>query len=207
MRINAHVFSVIADGLAARGMVKFGEFKLKLHEKNPDAPLSPIYIDLRLLRSFPEFMTVCVEALIGMASEISEYDLVADVPTAGTPIAAVFSHLTGKPMITPREPKTHGTGAKIDGVFKVGQRVLLIDDLITGADSKMKPIQILEEAGLTVVGVVVLVDRQQGGAKQLETAGHKLFAAFNIRELLEQLVNDDSIDRETYGRVMRYIFP
>ena len=52
-----------ADGLLASGAVKFGAFRLKLHETQPDAPLSPMYVDLRVLRSFPDALDATVAAL------------------------------------------------------------------------------------------------------------------------------------------------
>ena len=84
-----------ADALLATGAVKFGAFRLKLHEKQPDAPLSPIYVDLRTLRSFPDALDDAVVTLVEMiaARELS-FDLYADVPQAATPLVAVLSHVT-----------------------------------------------------------------------------------------------------------------
>ena len=98
-----------ADALLTSGAVKFGAFRLKLHETQPDAPLSPIYVDLRVLRSFPDALDTAVAALAEMidAREL-RFTRYADIPMAATPLVAVLSHLTRVPMITPREAKTHG---------------------------------------------------------------------------------------------------
>lgn len=192
-------------GLLEIGAVKFGAFRLKLHETKPDAPLSPIYIDLRLLRSYPEFMSLAVNLLREKIDEL-KYDYFADVPTAGTPFAAILSYIEQVPMITPREVKTHGTGAKIDGAFKSGKTVLLIDDLITKADSKFAAIKVLEENDLIVRDVLVLVDREQGGKKQLEERGYKLHSIFRLSELLFlYLKTGRGIDKEKYDEVMNYL--
>src|SRR5262249_5390777 len=124
-----------AEALLATGAVKFGAFRLKLHEKQPDAPLSPIYVDLRTLRSFPDALDAAVAALQEMiAARGRAFDLYADVPQAATPLVAVLSHLTRIGMITPREAKTHGAGDAINGAYAPGQTVLVIDDLVTRAE-------------------------------------------------------------------------
>src|SRR5262249_2981402 len=148
----------LARALYEAGAIQFGAFRLKLHETRPDAPLSPLYINLRLLRSHPDQMDVSVTAYQALLAEC-EFDLPADVPMAATPFVAILSHLTRVPQITPREPKTHGSGARIDGVYQPGQTAVVIDDLVTGADSKLEAIRVLEDAGLTVRDVLVLVDR------------------------------------------------
>src|SRR5579864_1701908 len=105
-----------ADGLLTSGAVKFGAFRLKLHETQPDAPLSPIYVDLRVLRSYPDAMDAAVATLDELiVADGPAFDCYADIPMAATPLVAVLSHLTRVPMITPREPKTHGLSGSING--------------------------------------------------------------------------------------------
>ncbi|MCL0070528.1 hypothetical protein M1O54_00290 [Dehalococcoidia bacterium] len=187
------------------GAIKFGAFKLKLHEKKPDAPLSPIYIDLRLLRSFPDVMDSAVE----VCEELTEglkFDVYADIPTAATPIVAVLSHLTRVPMISPRrEEKGHGMKRPVDGAFKKGQVALLIDDLITQADSKLEAIAVLEENGLKVGDVAVLMDREQGGVEELKKRGYGCHTAFKLKEVLKFYVDSGKISQEQYGKTMDYL--
>ncbi|MDD5145887.1 MAG: hypothetical protein PHF44_03540 [Candidatus Pacebacteria bacterium] len=196
--------AVVADWLFDIGAIKFGAFRLKLHEKNPDAPLSPIYVDLRLLRSFPAAMDDVVNLFNKMSDKITAFDCYADVPTAATPIVAVLSNKTRIPMITPREAKTHGGGASIDGVFNRGQIVLVIDDLVTKADSKLEAIRTLEAGGLKVHDVLVLVDREQGGPEQLQKAGYNLHVAFKLSELLQYYLDQGKIDKTKYDEVIAY---
>lgn len=187
------------------GAIKFGNFRLKLHEKKPDAPLSPIYIDLRLLRSFPEVMDLAVFVYKDLSAQF-KFDLYADVPTAATPIVAILSHITRVPMISPRkDEKKHGVLRPIDGVFQSTQKVLLVDDLITQATSKIEVIAVLEENGLKVSGVIVLVDRQQGGPLELENHGYICHAAFNLSDLLEFYVKIKSISEYDYKRAIDYL--
>src|SRR5579871_985997 len=107
-----------ADALLGCGAVKFGAFRLKLHETHPEAPLSPIYLDLRVLQSFPDAMDAAVAAL----GEVIEtrglrFTRYAGIPLAATALVAVLSHGTRVPMITPREAKSHGTADTINGAF------------------------------------------------------------------------------------------
>lgn len=187
------------------GAVKFGAFRLKLHEKKPDAPLSPIYVDLRILRSFPEAMDSAIRVYEELIHGLS-FDLIADVPTAATPIVAILSHELKVGMISPRmDIKEHGIAAKIEGVFKKGKVVLVVDDLITQADSKLAAIRLLTENGLVIHDVVVLVDREQGGPEQLEKAGYRCLSAFKLGELLTLFLSEHKISRHDYDRTVAYL--
>lgn len=108
---------MLPQGLLDIGAIKFGAFRLKLHEKTQDAPLSPIYINLRILRAFPEVMDSAIEVYEELTSGL-KFDCYADVPTAATPIVAILLHETRILMISPRrEEKKHGIKRPIDGAF------------------------------------------------------------------------------------------
>lgn len=195
----------LALGLFDVGAIKFGKFRLKLHEKNLDAPLSPIYIDLRVVRSFPDVMDSTITIYKELTSRL-EFDLYADVPTAATPIVAVLSHETRIPMISPRrDERKHGIGRRIDGSFHEGQVVLLIDDLITRADSKIEVISVLEENRLKVKDVVVLIDREQGGTQELQKRGYASISAFKLKELLNFYLEAEKISHSEYERTVTYL--
>ena len=167
-------------------VVKFGDFRLKLHDQHPDAPLSPIYMDLRMLRRDPSAKRSAVEVYAELVSPL-EFDLLADVPTAATPLVSSLSDRLGVGMITPRtDSKGHGTGAKIDGLLPEdkGKKAVLIDDLVTRADSKIEAAEVLTAQGIVVEDIVVLIDREQGGKEQLEQKGLKLHSAFTMQQLL-----------------------
>lgn len=204
MARNADVRQRFAAALFDIGVIQFGAFRLKLHETQPDAPLSPIYVDLRKLRSYHRVRTDAVDILADMASKIM-FDTIADVPTAATPLVAILAHVLSCSMITPREPKTHGTGGTIDGSYHREHRVLLIDDLITSAGSKVTAIQTLRKAGLIVEHVAVLIDREQGGAAELHEHGCELHAAFRLRELLDGYLAAEKIDRTKHDEVVAYL--
>lgn len=195
-----------ADALLGCGAVKFGAFRLKLHETQPDAPLSPIYLDLRVLQSFPDAMDAAVAAL----REVIETDDLhftryAGIPLAATALVAVLSHETRVPMITPREAKSHGTADTINGAFTPGETVLAIDDVVSHAESKLEAIRVLEANGLVVRDVAVLVDREQGGPQQLAAAGYTLHAALRLGQLLDHWRATGGIDDATHAKVQAYL--
>lgn len=196
---------LLANDLFKVDAIKFGAFKLKLHEKNPDAPLSPIYIDLQVLRSHPSTLNMTTSTFIQAAMGL-KCDLVADIPISVSPIVAVLSHRTQIPMVTPRlAVKERGTKASVLGAFEENQVVLLIDDLITKADSKLEAIRALEAKDLVVKDVLVLVDREQGGREQLAERGYMLHSVFTLSELLKHYLDTDRIDQARYDEVTAYL--
>ncbi len=204
----------LADKIFELGAIKFGAFKLKLHEKNPDAPLSPIYITLRRPPDGP-LTDEAVEmigqelwaAAIGKIGTV-KFGLVAGIPRAGEPFAEVISRMEDKPLLKLGK-KVEGDRRKIDsivsGEYSPGQRVLLVDDLITQADTKKEAIGVVEGAGLGVAGIVVLIDRQQGGSEELTNAGYKFGIPFSLPELLDYYVSVDKITQAKRDEVMTYI--
>jgi orotate phosphoribosyltransferase len=109
-------------------------------------------------------------------------------------------------MISPRrDEKGHGIARKIDGVFQPGHTALLVDDLITQAHSKLETIRSLEENGLKVNEVVVLVDREQGGPEQLVAAGYKFYSALKLSDILKFYLDSNKINQEQYQRTIKYL--
>ena len=185
--------------------MKFGDFRLKLHDKYPNAPPSPIYLDLRILRSLPDVMDSAVEVYESLANGL-KFDLLADIPRAATPIVAILSHKSRVPMVSPRmEEKEHGIRRHIDGLFEPGQRALVIDDLITLADSKLAAITILEENGLRVTDVLVLIDREQGGVEALRRHGVTCHCAFKLKSLLDFYLEEKRITPQQYEKTVGYL--
>lgn len=195
----------LAKALFEIGAIKFGAFRLKLHEKNPNAPLSPIFVDLMVLRSAPSQVKLLACAVYQDLIKDLQFDLLADIPTAITPIVSLLSHVMNVPQITPRtDKKTHGSGAEIDGIFEPGQTALLFDDLISEGDSKFPPIKILEENGLKVKTIVTLIDREQGGGNILTREGYELRSAFSISNMLRYYLRIGMITQSKYNEVTSY---
>ena len=198
----------MARALFDIGAVKFGAFKLKLHQTNPDAPLSPIYFNMRVVRSHPQVLGLVASMLaryINTEGLRDTFDLYSDIPTGSTPIVAVLAYLTGIGMISPRkDSKGYGLGVSVDGAFTAGQRVLLLDDVVSHAESKLEAAHALTENGLVVRDILVVLDRQQGGAAQVAAAGYRLHALAHADQLVDIYRRLNLIDAAQYAQVAAY---
>tara|TARA_B100000315_G_scaffold100641_1_gene92480 strand:- start:1515 stop:2147 length:633 start_codon:yes stop_codon:yes gene_type:complete len=189
--------------LVGNGVVKFGTFTLS------SGKISPYYIDLRLVPSFPEVFSKVIAAyenslkvLIGL----DNVDAVGGVPTSGLTYAAVVAYNLKKPLIYVRkENKTYGTEKEVEGVLKPGYKIALIDDLITTGGSLVKTIDTLRQKGVEVDNVIVLIDRLEGGANLLAEKGVKLNAITNIGELADLLHEMEIIDSEQHRHIKSQI--
>ena len=112
---------LLNEKLLNRGCIKFGNFTLK------SGLQSPIYIDLRGIISFPDLLRDVAEAY-GQVIRLLTFDRIAGLPYAALPIATAISVKENIPMIYPRkEAKAYGTKAEIEGEYKVGERIAVID--------------------------------------------------------------------------------
>ena len=166
----------LLQSLTEINVIKFGEFTLR------SGVISPIYIDLRSIIAYPQLLRSVANALWDAVN--SHPTLLCGVPYTALPIATCISLDQNLPMVICRkEAKDYGTKKQVEGIFKKGQNCLIIEDVVTTAGSVLKTIEILEQQGLQVTDVVVLVDRQEGGREALEKKGYRLHAVFTLSEL------------------------
>jgi uridine monophosphate synthetase len=195
----AEDFRLLADGLLEAGCIKFGEIKLK------SGMISPIYIDLRLLVSFPKLLERVGRAYLSILEGLS-FERLAGLPYAALPIATVISLMGEWPLIYPRkEAKTYGTKAEIEGVFEEGDRVVVIDDLATTGESKFESIEKLTSAGMTVKDIVVLIDRQSGAGEALSNSGYTLHAVTTLTGLLDYYEESKKVEMEKILSVREFL--
>ncbi|HLA04567.1 MAG TPA: orotate phosphoribosyltransferase [Syntrophales bacterium] len=124
--------------------------------------------------------------------DIQDVEGVGGLTLGADPIAtatSVASYLAGRPIpafIIRKEPKGHGTGAWLEGRknFRPGSPVVIVEDVVTSGGSSLKAIRRAEEEGLRVLGVVTLVDREEGGRENIEKEGYWLKAIFTKTDIL-----------------------
>lgn len=181
------------------GAIRFGDFILK------DGRHSPFYVDLRLLIAHPAFLRRVATAMLERCQAVP-YECIAGLPYAGLPLAVAMSLESGRPLVYPRkEAKAYGTKKLVEGVWKEGDRALVVDDVITTGGAKIEGIAPLRDVGLVVDDVVVLVDREQSGAATLAQAGLQLHSVGKISELLAALRASGAVAAEDVARALAFI--
>ncbi len=159
--------------------------------------ISSLYIDARLTTMSPEGL-----ALIGplgldmLRTSDWRVDAVGGMTLGADPIAYAISyasilHGDGSPPIRAftvrKEAKTHGTGRLIEGPFRAGDRVAVIEDTITTGASALRAVEAVRVAGGVVIGVLALVDREEGGREALESAGLQVRSLTRASEIVALL--------------------
>ena len=191
--------AALADRLLAAGCVRFGQFTLK------SGLVSPIYLDLRQLVADPALLAEVGAAYARLLAGL-RFDRLAALPYAALPIGTAVSLQGGWPMIYPRkEAKSYGTAAEIEGAFRAGERVVIIDDLATTGGSKFEAIGKLAAAGLCIEDVVVLIDRRSGAADALAAAGYRLHAVMTLPEMLEHWARTGQVPVEQIAATRAFL--
>lgn len=181
------------------GCIQFGEFTLASGQQ------SPIYIDLRRMTAVPALLR---QAALAYAKELRslKYDHLAAVPYAALTIGTAVALAINRPLIYPRkEAKAYGTGKTVEGLFNAGDKVVIIEDLVTSGGSVLSAIEALEAVELVVSDVVVLIDREQRGRETLAKKGYHLHAALRMSEILDTLHELGRISTEEVEMVKRYL--
>ncbi len=187
-------------------------FKFNLHAEHPEAPLSPNYLNLRDVFRHPEIRKIIAEIFASEVKKIKP-DLLVDLPQSISPVTTTVSDLTGVPMISIRSEalkgagkKDHGVAQSISGIYKKGQKALILDDLVSSrAFTKIKAIQVLKEAGLKVVPIIlIVVDRAEGGKEILKKQGFNLMSLLSLPKMFEFYLKKGLITKKIYNQSLAY---
>ncbi|GDX87107.1 orotate phosphoribosyltransferase [Gemmatimonadota bacterium] len=171
--------------LLAERSVRRGTFTLASGKQ------SSVYVDARLTTMSPEGLaTIGPLALERIRAAGLDPDAVGGLTLGADPVAyaiAYASALAGSPLrafTVRKEAKIHGTGKLIEGPFTPGDRVVIIEDVITTGGSALRAIDAVRAAGGIIIGVLAVVDREEGGQEALAAAGVPIVALATASEVL-----------------------
>jgi orotate phosphoribosyltransferase len=183
------------------GVLKFGTFKLTSGE------ISPYYMDLRIIPSFPDAFRKISDLYIDLIESevgIDHFDRIAGIPTAGISFASIAACYLKKSFIYVRTAeREHGRGRKVEGILLPGDRVLLLDDLITKGGSILKAAESVRAEGGLVTDAIVLIDREENGQTNLANAGIKLHYLITTSRLAKELYQMEVIDDEQLNTILK----
>ena len=174
--------SELSEALKQCGALQFGEFTLASGAK------SDYYIDIKKASTNPEVLRLIARLMAQkMRDEGIQADRIAGVVLGSVPLATALALETGIPYVMIRkEKKDHGTGKLIEGDLNAGDRVLVVEDVITTAGSSIKAIGTLREDGAVVEHVISVIDREGGGAENLAEAGVDFRPLVRASELVKR---------------------
>jgi orotate phosphoribosyltransferase len=193
----AHLTALLADRSAKRG-----DFVLASGRK------SSLYIDCRLTAMSPEGQLLIGRVALPMLREKWRPDSVGGLTLGADSISYAIAHASAlaaehsseignvtthadsqmiRAFTVRKEAKQHGTGKLIEGPFSAGDRVVVIEDVITTGGSALRAVEAVRSAGGVVLGVLALVDREEGGREALEAAGLEVRSIARGGEILALL--------------------
>ncbi|WP_174733868.1 orotate phosphoribosyltransferase [Mesobacillus harenae] len=168
---------------------------------------SPIYCDNRLTMSYPSVRNEIAGGLKELINQhFSEAELIAGTATAGIPHAAWVSERLNLPMCYVRSSaKGHGKGNQIEGVAAPGQKVVVVEDLISTGGSVITAVEALREAGCEVLGVVSIFTYElESGTKRLSEAGIRTVSLTDFSTLAEAAVEKEYIGSIEKAKLMEW---
>jgi orotate phosphoribosyltransferase len=179
--------------LLATRSAKRGDFVLASGRR------SNLYVDCRLTAMSPDGQMLIGRAgLAALRASGWPVDAVGGLTLGADPIAYAIAHASAlaaergegemvRAFTVRKEAKQHGTGKLIEGPFQAGDRVVVVEDVITTGGSALKAVEAVRAAGGTVLGVLALVDREEGGREAIEAQGLAVRALVPATALLAQM--------------------
>jgi len=179
--------------LLAQRSAKTGDFVLASGRR------SSLYVDCRLTTMSPEGQRLL--GVLGLAALVDagwRADAVGGLTLGADPIAYAMAHASAlaaergegplvRAFTVRKAPKQHGTGKRVEGPFVAGDHVVVVEDVITTGGSALTAVEAIRAEGGHVIGVLAVVDREEGGREALEAAGLSVRALATASELVARL--------------------
>jgi orotate phosphoribosyltransferase len=176
--------------LLAERSVKRGQFTLASGKR------STLYIDARLTTMSPEGLSIIGPLAFSALREMHwNVDAIGGLTLGADPISYAISYASAdsdhplRAFTVRKEAKTHGTGKLLEGPFVAGDRVAVIEDVITTGGSALRAIEAIRAANGVVAGVLALVDREEGGQQAIEQIGLPVVSLVRASEIVAALKN------------------
>jgi orotate phosphoribosyltransferase len=173
--------------LLVKRSFQLGDFTLSSGRK------SDFYIDCRTTTMHAEGQVLIGQVGLDALAEAGlDPDVVGGLTMGADPVAYAIageSFRRGTPIhafSVRKRLKRHGTGKRIEGCFEPGARVVVVEDVITSGGSALQACEAVGEEGGTVLAVLAVVDRQEGGRDAIEQEGHRVIPLFGVKELRAQ---------------------
>ncbi|MGN0672158.1 MAG: orotate phosphoribosyltransferase [Anaerovoracaceae bacterium] len=193
----------------AKGLLSIGAVFL-----SPDKPFtwasgikSPVYCDNRLTLTAPEVRDVIEQGIAEtVRARFPEAQVLMGTSTAGIAHAAIAGHILGMPMGYVRgSAKDHGRANRIEGKLEKGQKVVVIEDLISTAGSAIECVSALREAGAEVLGIIsIFTYGMKKGKERLAENGIENISLCDLDTLVETAAEEGRIGREDRERILRF---
>jgi len=168
---------------------------------------SPIYCDNRLTLSYPQIRTYIRQEFVKkIQEEIGHIDLIAGVATGGIAIGALVAQEMGLPFAYVRSSqKEHGLTNQIEGVVESGQRVVVIEDLISTGGSSMKAVEALRDVGCNVKAIIAIFNYGfDVAAKRFEDAKCRMLSLSDYDSLIEYAKASDLLHKTDYNQLKKW---
>ncbi|MFD2638211.1 orotate phosphoribosyltransferase [Piscibacillus salipiscarius] len=168
---------------------------------------SPIYCDNRIIISFPKVRKSVIEAMLQeIKTNFKEVEVIAGCATAGIPHAAWIADQLDLPMVYVRDKaKSHGLNNQIEGQIGNGERVLVIEDLISTGGSSIKAANAVEEAGGEVLGILSIFSYNlMKSQKNMKEHGYESYSLLTFDTLLHELVESGDFDTNQMNTLIEW---
>jgi orotate phosphoribosyltransferase len=168
---------------------------------------SPIYCDNRLTLTAPDVRTDVEESLAATIKKVfPDAEVLMGTATAGIAHAAITAHLMGLPMGYVRSgAKDHGRGNQIEGRLEKGQKVVVVEDLISTGGSCIETVNVLREAGAEVLGVIsIMTYGMKKGIDRMAEAGIEWVSLTNFDEVIAAAADNGYISPDDISRLKAF---